>query len=59
MTDPLDLKFVKVPGHRCSNQKNDIDRFFSLVDKASRYALREMIGYLTFSTGPFTHKNIG
>jgi ribonuclease HI len=41
MTDQLSCKFVKVHGHRVSNQKDDIDRLFSLVDRASRNALRE------------------
>ncbi|MGB6010344.1 MAG: RNase H family protein [Desulfobacterales bacterium] len=40
MTDQLDCEFVKVRGHRVSNQKNDIERLFTLVDKASRNALR-------------------
>ena len=40
MTDRLDCKFVKVRGHRVSHQKDDIDRFFTLVDRASRNALR-------------------
>jgi ribonuclease HI len=40
MTDQLNCKFVKVPGHQASNQKNDIDRLFALVDRASRNALR-------------------
>jgi ribonuclease HI len=40
MTDQLNCKFVKVRGHQVSNQKNDIDRFFALVDRASRNALR-------------------
>jgi ribonuclease HI len=40
MTDQLDCQFVKVPGHRVSNQKDDIDRLFTLVDRASRNALR-------------------
>lgn len=40
VTDKLDLEFVKVPGHRVSNKADDIDRLFSLVDKASRNALR-------------------
>jgi ribonuclease HI len=40
MTDQLDCKFVKVRGHKVSNQKNDIDRLFALVDRASRNALR-------------------
>ena len=40
MTDPLDCEFVKVRGHQVSNQKDDIDRLFTLVDRASRNALR-------------------
>jgi len=41
MTDQLNCKFVKVRGHQVSNQKDDIDRLFTLVDRASRNALRE------------------
>ena len=40
MTDQLDCEFVKVRGHQVSNQKDDIDRLFTLVDRASRKALR-------------------
>ena len=40
MTDQLNCKFVKVRGHQVSNQKDDIDRLFALVDRASRNALR-------------------
>ena len=40
MTDQLDCEFIKVRGHKVSNQKDDIDRFFTLVDRASRKALR-------------------
>ena len=40
MIDQLDCEFVKVRGHQVSNQKDDIDRLFTLVDKASRHALR-------------------
>jgi len=40
ITDPLNCKFVKVRGHQVSNQKDDIDRLFTLVDRASRNALR-------------------
>ena len=40
MTDQLNCKFVKVHGHQVSNQKDDIDRLFTLVDRASRNALR-------------------
>ena len=40
MTDQIDCEFVKVRGHQVSNQKDDIDRLFTLVDKASRNALR-------------------
>jgi len=40
MTDRLDCEFVKVRGHQVSNQKDDIDKLFTLVDRASRKALR-------------------
>lgn len=43
MTDQLNCKFVKVRGHQVSNQKDDIDRLFTLVDRASRNALREKL----------------
>jgi ribonuclease HI len=39
-TDQMDCEFVKMRGHKVSNQKDDIDRLFSLVDRASRNALR-------------------
>ena len=41
MTNQLNCEFVKVRGHQVSNQKDDIDRLFTLVDRASRNALRE------------------
>jgi ribonuclease HI len=41
VTDQLDCKFVKVRGHQGSNQKDDMDRLFTLVDRASRNAMRE------------------
>ena len=40
MTDQLNCEFVKVAGHKVSNQKDDVDRLFTLVDRASRNALR-------------------
>lgn len=40
MTDQLDCEFVKVRGHHVLNQKDDIDRLFTLVDRASRNAMR-------------------
>ena len=40
MIDQLDCEFVKVRGHHVSHQKDNIDRFFTLVDKASRHGLR-------------------
>ena len=42
ITDPLNCKFVKVCGHQASNQKDDIDKLFTLVDRASRNALRKI-----------------
>jgi ribonuclease HI len=41
MIDSLDCELVKVRGHRVSNQKDDLDRLFTLVDRAARKALRE------------------
>jgi len=41
MIDQLDCELVKVRGHQVSNQKDDIGRLFTLVDRASRNALRE------------------
>jgi ribonuclease HI len=38
--DQLDCELVKVRGHQASNQKDDIDKLFTLVDRASRMALR-------------------
>jgi ribonuclease HI len=37
----LKHKLVKVVGHKKLSEKDDIDKLFSLVDKASRRALRE------------------
>lgn len=41
LTDQLDCELVKVRGHQLSKQKDAIDQLFTLVDKASRKALRE------------------
>ena len=40
IVDELDCEFIKVRGHKVSHEKNHIDYFFALVDKASRKALR-------------------
>ena len=40
MIDLLDCELVKVRGHQVSNHKDDIDRLFTLVDRASRNALK-------------------
>ena len=40
MTDQFSCDFVKMRGHQVSNQKDDFDRLFALVDRASRDALR-------------------
>ena len=40
LIDRIDCTFVKVKGHRVSHQKTDLDRLFTLVDRASRRALR-------------------
>ncbi|PKQ64441.1 ribonuclease H [Labilibaculum filiforme] len=41
LTDSLRCEFVKVKGHKVLGQKDQVDQFFSLVDRASRNALRE------------------
>jgi len=40
VTDTIKCKFIKVKGHKPKSQKNDIDKLFTLVDIASRNALR-------------------
>jgi len=41
LTDLLDCDLVKVHGHMAAKHKAEIDRLFTLVDRASRRALRE------------------
>ncbi len=41
LRDGLNCEFIKVKGHKHYSQKDEIDRLFTLVDKASRKALRE------------------
>ena len=38
--DRYDCQIIKVDGHKPLYRKNDIDKLFTLVDKASRLALR-------------------
>ena len=40
LTDNLNCTFVKVKGHKETSQKDEIDKIFTLVDKASRDKLR-------------------
>jgi ribonuclease HI len=41
LTSSVNCRLVKVSGHQVSNDKDDIDRLFELVDKGSRRVLRE------------------
>ncbi|MEO9947041.1 MAG: RNase H family protein [Paraglaciecola sp.] len=41
LTSIINCDFVKVKGHKAAKYKDDIDRVFSLVDIASRRALRK------------------
>ena len=43
LIDQLHCEFIKVKGHKKTNQKDDIERIFTLVDRASRNALRREI----------------
>lgn len=38
--DKIDCDFIKVKGHKKSDEKDKIDKLFTLVDRASREALR-------------------
>ncbi len=40
LIDSVDCDIIKVQGHQPTRNKNDIERVFGLVDKASRKALR-------------------
>ncbi len=40
MNDQLNCTYVKVHGHKASSGKDELDRMFTLVDRASRNALR-------------------
>jgi len=40
LIDLLDFDLIKLSGHKVSKQKDYIDILFSIVDRASRYALR-------------------
>lgn len=41
ITDQFNCEFIKVSGHKASKKKNEIDQIFTLVDRASRNALRK------------------
>lgn len=40
LMDRLDCELIKVKGHQPSAQKNNVDRLFTLVDRAARKALK-------------------
>ena len=42
--DQLEIQFVKVQGHKRSIQKDEVDQLFTLVDRATRNALRKENG---------------
>jgi ribonuclease HI len=41
-TNPIDIEFIKVRGHSKIAQKDNIDKIFTTVDRASRRALRNI-----------------
>jgi len=41
--DALDCEFIKIKGHKKTSTKNEIDDIFTLVDRATRNALRNSI----------------
>lgn len=44
MVEVLNCTIVKVKGHKSSKNKDLIDKYFSIVDKASRKAARDSVG---------------
>lgn len=46
LIDTFNCEFVQVNGHKSSSQKDEIDQIFTLVDRASRNAFRDMGKYL-------------
>jgi ribonuclease HI len=43
LTEKIECEFVKVKGHKKSEEKSMIDKIFTLVDKAARDSLREAV----------------
>ncbi|WP_066627744.1 ribonuclease HI [Labilibacter marinus] len=43
LIDGLNIEFIKIKGHQKSSDKTSLDKLFTLVDKASRKALRSEI----------------
>ena len=41
LTDHFDYRLMKVRGHQAAQDKDEIDKLFTLVDRASRQALRD------------------
>jgi len=42
--DILDCEFIKIKGHKKTSTKNEVDDIFTLVDRATRNALRNSMG---------------
>jgi ribonuclease HI len=40
LSDQINCEFIKIKGHKQSETKNQIDRIFTLVDRAARNAVR-------------------
>jgi ribonuclease HI len=40
-SDVLNMQILKISGHKASNQKDSLDKIFSLVDQAARKKLRD------------------
>ena len=53
LTDMLSCEFIKVKGHKKETLKSDIDQIFTLVDKASRTALREFNSKIRYKNNIF------
>lgn len=54
ITDNLNIKFVQIRGHLPANKKSNIENIFSLVDRASRKAMRANSTHYNLGTPPST-----
>lgn len=53
LIDQISCDFIQIRGHQSSKHKDDIDRIFTLVDRASRHACRNKTSQAVGEGKPF------